>query len=86
MASLVVIATLISHYLPESLPRHLKHFDAKYNSQKIFFEVRDEDQKKLAYINCYRFGYFVLTLLAHICFSSGITAGESHGKINDHTC
>ena len=81
--TVVMLSTAISWTYPSLLPSIGKNFDAIENTRKLFQESRDEDAKRLAFINGTRFFYFIINVTCHIGFTSSITTPVTHGKTSN---
>ncbi|KAI1304131.1 hypothetical protein HDE_01982 [Halotydeus destructor] len=78
IAILVTVTTLISHNLPDSLPKWLRHWDAKRNTARIFADIDDDNEKEVKFYHCEMVNKTVLFFFANITFMSGIYSPETH--------
>lgn len=86
MVSLAVAATVINIYFPNMLPPMMQAFDAVHNSRKLLQEVKDEDSRRLMFLNGQRLSYFVLCAITHIGITSGGENVITHGMRHATTC
>ncbi|KAI1279545.1 Nose resistant to fluoxetine protein 6 [Halotydeus destructor] len=83
MVLAVVLCTLMVNYWPGSAPRFARFFDANENTKKLFYEVRDEEVKRLSFLNGTRFAYFILSIALHIVFTTSLTTSFTHMQLTN---